>query len=942
MKHLLRYLRQQTWLMVLPLLLLLTYGSAAFATRTPVFSDITTGTTNNLTVAAGIKIDSADYGVSGHSYLGFNFQNTWIFHNGSDWVPWISGALPIYSSGPIRNQTIEVVRDLDVSSLVGGELYVGYGLSENDMLTNGKYGMIYHVTADTIAPTVTHSINTNGATNVPINTKVGVTFSEEVIQPTLTGGNFTVKETASGTLVTGSIAYTGVTAVFTPSSTLTPSTNYTVTFKGGANGIKDLAGNTMADDFVISWTTGLAPDIVAPTVSGTIQTNGATNVAINTKVGATFSEGMDPFTLTTATFTLMRGTTLVSGTVTYAGVNALFTPTTSLANSTRYTATIKGGVNGAKDLAGNALADDFVISWTTEAAPDYGDYSAPTVSGTALANGAINVPINTTVGATFSEGMNPTTVTNVKFTLKVTSSGATVPGTVLYSGLSAVFTPLSNLASNTGYTATIKGDSTGVRDLAGNALASDYVWSWTTAATVDITAPTVSGTVNSNGAVGVATNTKVGASFSEGMNPGTITNVNYTLKETLSGTNVPGTVDFSGLNTTFIPTAPLTGSLGYTATITGGITGVKDLAGNPLASNYEWNWTTGAAADSAQPSVTVVNPIDTATVVAVNSPVKATFDEAMDHMTITTASFTVNESLAPFDAVVGTVSYNPQTSVATFTPNSNLAISTAYTATVTVAAKDISGNVLSAQKVWSFTTADSGPAAINLLTAANFAILTTTGITNTGSHLSSVVGDIGSSPITAAAMNNVFCSEMATGKKIYGSNAAYTGSGDVTCFKGTAPDITLVANAIGDMRTAYAEAAGRPNGVGATNLNVGAGTLSGHVFTPGTYTWGTDVNITNDITLSGGATDVWIFQMSGNLNLANGKTVLLSGGALPKNIFWQVGGGTGATLGTTATFNGNILSATQVIMQTGSVLNGRALAETQTTLDQTTVTQPAP
>lgn len=245
----------------------------------------------------------------------------------------------------------------------------------------------------------------------------------------------------------------------------------------------------------------------------------------------------------------------------------------------------------------------------------------------------------------------------------------------------------------------------------------------------------------------------------------------------------------------------------------------------------------------------------------------------------------------------------------------------------------------------------AGPAPVNLLSAANFAILSETGITDTGSHLSAITGNIGSSPISAAAMNDVFCSEI-TGT-IYGVDAAYTGSGATTCFAGdpgvpavTPPNAnkTVVDNAVGDMLTAYNDAAGRTL---PTATELGAGNIGGMTLAPGLYKWSTDVDIPTSVTLSGGPNDVWIFQIAGNLNVASagnipsGIQVILAGGAKASNVFWQVGGATGATLGTYSTFNGTILSAKQVIIQTGAVLNGRALAQTQVTLDANPVTAPA-
>ncbi len=235
----------------------------------------------------------------------------------------------------------------------------------------------------------------------------------------------------------------------------------------------------------------------------------------------------------------------------------------------------------------------------------------------------------------------------------------------------------------------------------------------------------------------------------------------------------------------------------------------------------------------------------------------------------------------------------------------------------------------------------SGPSAVDLSSAGNFAILSKTGITDTGSHTSDITGNIGSSPITAAAMNNVFCTEI-TGK-IYGVDAAYIGSGNQSCFLGNPPaaNKTLVDNAILDMLAAYTDVAGRTN---PTAIELGAGNIGGMTLAPGIYKWGTDVTISTNVTLSGSASDVWIFQIAGNLNIASagsvssGIKVLLAGGAKPSNVFWQVGGVSGATLGTYSTFNGSILSAKQIMMQTGSVLNGRALAQTQVTLDASTVT----
>ena len=141
------------------------------------------------------------------------------------------------------------------------------------------------------------------------------------------------------------------------------------------------------------------------------------------------------------------------------------------------------------------------------------------------------------------------------------------------------------------------------------------------------------------------------------------------------------------------------------------------------------------------------------------------------------------------------------------------------------------------------------------------------------------------------------------------------------------------------MQAAYTDAAGRAPTSAATT-NVGAGILTGLTLTPGVYEWGTAVTIPTDLVLNGAATDVWIFKVAGTLDLAAAKKVLLTGGALPKNIFWQVSGA--VTIGTTAHMEGVILSKTAIALQTGASANSRLLAQTAVTLDSNAVTQPAP
>jgi hypothetical protein len=220
--------------------------------------------------------------------------------------------------------------------------------------------------------------------------------------------------------------------------------------------------------------------------------------------------------------------------------------------------------------------------------------------------------------------------------------------------------------------------------------------------------------------------------------------------------------------------------------------------------------------------------------------------------------------------------------------------------------------------------------AVNLGTAGSFVVLSKSGITDTGSHSASITGNIGTSPITGAAIG-VTCAEV-TGT-IYSVDAA----GPLPC---RTTNAILLTKAVHDMQTAYTNAAGRaPTSAATTNL--GGGNIGGLTLTPGVYKWTTGVTIPTNVTLSGGSSDVWIFQVAGTLDIASGASVpagikvILTGGAQASNVFWQVAGAT--TLGTYSTFNGTILDQTNIALQTGAVLNGRALAQTAVTLDANTV-----
>jgi len=749
-------------------------------------------------------------------------------------------------------------------------LLAACGGGQDPILGSGNVGL---------APTVTAAFPAPNATGVAINTRIiTAAFTLAMDPATLTATSFTLT-CPGGTAQTGTAGYVtaGNVATLTlgVANSLPVSSICTATITTGA---KSSAGIPLDSNFVWKFTTGLAPDTTAPTVTATVNAGGATGVALNTKVGATFSEAMDPLTINATTFTLKQGTNAVAGSVTYAGVNALFAPAGSLAPNTAYTVTATTGV---KDLSGNPMASNFVWSWTTGAAPDT---TAPSVVRTTNANGATLVPVNTQVGATFSEGMDPLTITNLNVTLKEAVSGVPVAGTLSYSGVQALFVPLNSLAYNTRYTATVKSGATGVKDLAGNPMASDYVWSWTTGLFLDTIAPTIILTDPVANAPAVPLGSPVAVYFSELMDPLTITTASLKL-ECPFGAGVAGTLQYFTVNRNvaiLIPTNPLPANTTCTASLA---SSAKDLAGNSLVSGVvpnPWNFVTGSA------------PVTTTTAAT----------------TTTTAGGTTTTAGATTTTTAGATT--------TTTAGATTTTTTATTTTTTLVSTGVC----------------VGAACVPLGTAGTYVALTKTGISTVGT--TSITGNVGVSPASATAItgfgliadstNTFSTSSLVTGK-VYAANFA-------------PPTPSNISTAISDMEAAYTAAnAKAPSGVPACP---GVGAMSdatdGGPLAAGVYTCAVNATIPANLTLNGSATDVWVFRITGTLSQATATSVLLTGGARAENVFWSVSGT--VNIGANAHMEGVILAQTNISLQNGASLKGRFLAQTAVTLDGNTIVGP--
>ncbi len=626
---------------------------------------------------------------------------------------------------------------------------------------------------DTTPPTVTTTAPANGATGVATGSAVTATFSEAIDPATLTANTFALRTTVGGTAVAASVNWNAATrvATLTPASPLTAGTGYTATVVGGAIDprVKDAAGNALASTVTWSFTTVAAPpvDTTPPTVTASSPPDGATGVATGSAVTATFSEAIDPASLTATTFALR---TTVGGNTVAAGVSwnaatrvATLTPAAALAAGTSYTATLVGGTSDPriKDLAGNALISSTTWSFTTAAASTTTSTIWPATAAPSQISD--NDPSALTVGTRFRADVDGF-VTAIRFYKGpqntgthvggVWTAGGTLLGSVTFSGETAsgwqqatLSTPVAitantvyvvgyhapngNYPGEDNYFATNGVDNPplhALRDgesgpngvyIYGPSLAfptqtylSENYW-------VDVVfqsgggsnpvPPTVTATTPASGATGVPSASVVTATFSKAIDPATLTTSTFTLRVTSSGAPVTAGVGWNAATrvATLTPGAALAAGTSYTAAVVGGASGVKDTEGNALGATLQWAFTTAAAGDTTPPTVTATVPAANATGVGRSANITATFSEAMTAATINTSTIELRD--AGGNLVPAIVTYSTSNRRATLNPTPTLAVGATYTVTVRGGTtdprvKDVAGNALAADRVWSFRT----------------------------------------------------------------------------------------------------------------------------------------------------------------------------------------------------------------------------------------------
>ncbi len=390
---------------------------------------------------------------------------------------------------------------------------------------------------------------------------------------------------------------------------------------------------------------------------------------------------------------------------------------------------------------------------------------------------------------------------------------------------------------------------------------------------------------------------------------GTINETAKTISVTLpSGTNVTALVATFTTTAAGVKVGPVVQKSGTTANNFTSPVAYTVTAGDTTTATY--NVTVNVASTSAKAISAYSLAGVTGTINEASKTIAVTMPNGTN-VTALVANFTTTGTSVKVAAVAqqsGTTANNFTSPVAYIVTAADATTAT-YTVTVTQAAAN-------------------GPGPVLLGAAGNYVILATTGVSTVPASV--ITGDIGLSPAATSLLTGFSLTMVGT---VSATSPQVTGSlygADMS-----PPTSTNLTTAVTNMGTAYTDAAGRPT---PDFLDLGVGEIGGKTLLPGLYKWTTGVTASSDVFISGGPNDIWIFQIPGNLSISPAKKVFLSGGAQAKNIFWQVAGA--VTIGTTAHFEGIILSQTSITMGTGSSINGRLLAQTAVSLDTSTVTAP--
>ena len=594
---------------------------------------------------------------------------------------------------PLNNTRVRIVllEELDYGTLYTISVVVG-GLKDLSENAVNELALIQFTTEpappeppppDTTRPTITATNPIDNATLVPRDKIVTINFSEAILASSVTTSTVQVTPAISYDVFVNPVNTSQI--VINHTVLFSYSTVYTITLT--ANGVKDLAGNGILSQFIFDFTIEpqpVVPDTTAPTVTSIDPVNGATGVVRDKTVTITFSEPISEASITTTNIVLAP---TVAYTVFRDPMNTSrvkLDPSVVPSGSVLHTITMPAG--GVKDLSENGLANQLQFGFTTEGAPPPADTTPPIITARSPSGGSTNVAVNTDIVVDFSEPLQtipansfelfapgPTEVTAVTITQENNNSRLRM-------------NPNADLAFNTSYTVFSR---TTLKDVANNALASQDSFSFTTSASpppTDTTPPTIAARTPTPNATNVARDTGIIIDFSESLDPATIHSNSIELfnvgngQEILCNIGLTSIAGQSNRRITLTPSALLAYNTQYQAFVR---TLVKDVAGNAIAAESSWTFTT-----TTQLSVDSRIPTASASNVAVNTNITVNFNKPLNTATITTSSFKLVNVGTGVQVTAGAFSFLNGNQQVVFNPTNDLALSTQYQVTLTTAIAD--------------------------------------------------------------------------------------------------------------------------------------------------------------------------------------------------------------------------------------------------------------
>jgi|GEM_PF-977248 len=542
---------------------------------------------------------------------------------------------------------------------------------------------------DLTPPRIINFTPADNAVNIPRDQPLTIYFSEPVTPSSVTNSSFLVL--VAGTPVEGEITLgaDGKTASFTSSYPFPYSSTVTIII---TSEIQDLAGNTLASNTIWNFTIEKEPDLTPPSIDGVIPADNALNVAYNEAVTVYFSEPMASNTINSNNIIILNGSTPLSSLISLSDdrKTATLRPTTDFPFEALITVFVTTGV---KDSAGNSLPSNKIWTFTTGSAPDL---TPPTVAEIFPTDNQTDIPTDAIISVALNEPISPSSLNDSTFL--VASETVTLTGSISISpdGKTAYFTPSLGFPYDSRITVSL---TTGINDLAGNHLSLPKTWSFNTMAEPDIIPPSVVGIFPEENANNVATESSIMATFSEALDPSTLTESTFVVLN--GGSAIPGNLELSPDKKTavFTAAAGLPAGAAISIILT---TDLKDISGNSLTQAKTWNFTTCPAPAVSLPAITGFLPASGATDLATATLIAIIFSKPIDPTTLDLTTVTLSSDAI---ALNGAISLSSDGMNATFTPIPALPYGSQITAAVSSEVRDLSGNPLGKSLSWTFSTA---------------------------------------------------------------------------------------------------------------------------------------------------------------------------------------------------------------------------------------------